>query len=96
MADLSPGEKQRVEILRSLLRGVQVLILDEPTSVLTPQEVEGLFRVMRELRQGGKSLMSFKTTYTSSEAREAAIASGGADGMEPCYVNLDEMFAGVK
>ena len=57
VADLSPGEKQRVEILRSLLRGVSVLILDEPTSVLTPQEVEGLFRVMRELRQGGKSLI---------------------------------------
>jgi general nucleoside transport system ATP-binding protein len=57
IADLSPGEKQRVEILRSLLRGAQVLILDEPTSVLTPQEVEGLFRVMRELRQDGKSLI---------------------------------------
>ncbi len=57
VADLSPGEKQRVEILRSLLRGVQVLILDEPTSVLTPQEVGGLFRVMRELRAGGKSLI---------------------------------------
>jgi len=55
--DLSPGEKQRVEILRSLLRGVQVLILDEPTSVLTPQEAEGLFRVMRELRADGKSLI---------------------------------------
>ena len=57
VADLSPGEKQRVEILRSLLRGVSVLILDEPTSVLTPQEVEGLFRVMRELRADGKSLI---------------------------------------
>ncbi|WP_424950713.1 ABC transporter ATP-binding protein [Deinococcus sp.] len=55
--DLSPGEKQRVEILRSLLRGAQVLILDEPTSVLTPQEAEGLFRVMRELRLSGKSLI---------------------------------------
>jgi ABC-type uncharacterized transport system ATPase subunit len=55
--DLSPGEKQRVEILRSLLRGAQVLILDEPTSVLTPQEAEGLFQVMRELRRGGKSLI---------------------------------------
>ena len=55
--DLSPGEKQRVEILRSLLRGASVLILDEPTSVLTPQEAEGLFRVMRELRQSGKSLI---------------------------------------
>ncbi|WP_407540434.1 ABC transporter ATP-binding protein [Deinococcus radiomollis] len=55
--DLSPGEKQRVEILRSLLRGAKVLILDEPTSVLTPQEAEGLFRVMRELRSDGKSLI---------------------------------------
>ena len=57
IADLSPGEKQRAEILRSLLRGAQVLILDEPTSVLTPQEAEGLFRVMRELRGDGKSLI---------------------------------------
>ena len=54
---LSPGEKQRVEILRTLLRGVRVLILDEPTSVLTPQEVGGLFQVMRELKRGGKSLI---------------------------------------
>ena len=57
VSQLSPGEKQRVEILRSLLRGVKVLILDEPTSVLTPQEVGGLFQVMRELRSDGKSLI---------------------------------------
>lgn len=54
---LSPGEKQRVEIVRALLRGAKVLILDEPTSVLTPQEAEALFRVMRELRAAGKSLI---------------------------------------
>lgn len=54
---LSPGEKQRVEIVRALLRGANVLILDEPTSVLTPQEAEALFRVMRELREAGKSLI---------------------------------------
>ena len=57
VSQLSPGEKQRVEILRSLLRGVQVLILDEPTSVLTPQEVGGLFQVMNELKADGKSLI---------------------------------------
>ncbi|ULH14865.1 ABC transporter ATP-binding protein [Deinococcus sp. KNUC1210] len=57
ISTLAPGEKQRVEILRSLLRGAGVLILDEPTSVLTPQEAEGLFRVMRELRNDGKSLV---------------------------------------
>ncbi|MBO1436843.1 ABC transporter ATP-binding protein [Meiothermus sp. CFH 77666] len=54
---LSPGEKQRVEIVRALLRGAKVLILDEPTSVLTPQEAEALFRVMRELKAAGKSLI---------------------------------------
>ncbi len=54
---LSPGEKQRVEILRALLGGARVLILDEPTSVLTPQEAEALFRVMRGLRKDGKSLI---------------------------------------
>lgn len=54
---LSPGQKQRVEIVRALLRGAKVLILDEPTSVLTPQEAESLFKVMRELRAAGKSLI---------------------------------------
>ncbi|WP_297852135.1 ABC transporter ATP-binding protein [Meiothermus sp.] len=54
---LSPGEKQRVEIVRALLRGAKVLILDEPTSVLTPQEAEALFGVMRGLRAAGKSLI---------------------------------------
>lgn len=57
VSQLSPGEKQRVEILRSLLGGARVLILDEPTSVLTPQEVEGLFAVMRGLREAGKSII---------------------------------------
>ncbi len=57
VSDLSPGEKQRVEILRALLRGAEVLILDEPTSVLTPQEAESLFGVMRGLRGAGKSLI---------------------------------------
>ena len=46
---LSVGEQQRVEILKALYRGADLLILDEPTAVLTPQEVEDLFRVMRQL-----------------------------------------------
>lgn len=57
VSELSPGEKQRVEIVRALLGGARVLILDEPTSVLTPQEAQGLFRVMRELRADGRSLI---------------------------------------
>jgi general nucleoside transport system ATP-binding protein len=57
VATLSPGEKQRVEILRCLLGGASVLILDEPTSVLTPQEAQSLFAVMRELKAAGKSVI---------------------------------------
>jgi simple sugar transport system ATP-binding protein len=47
--DLSVGEQQRVEILKVLIRGARVLILDEPTAVLTPQEVEELFTILRRL-----------------------------------------------
>jgi simple sugar transport system ATP-binding protein len=55
IADLSVGELQRVEILRALFRGAQILILDEPTGVLTPQETKGLFRIIRDLSADGKT-----------------------------------------
>src|SRR5581483_2499283 len=48
--DLSIGERQRVEILKVLMAGARLVILDEPTSVLPPQEVDGLFDGLRELR----------------------------------------------
>ncbi len=55
VGDLSVGDLQRVEILRALYRGAGILILDEPTAVLTPQETRGLFRVIRELRAAGRT-----------------------------------------
>ncbi len=55
--DLPVGVQQRVEIIKALLRQASVLILDEPTAVLTPGETEDLFRVMRELREGGRSIV---------------------------------------
>ncbi len=55
--DLPVGVQQRVEIIKALLRDARVLVLDEPTSVLTPGETEDLFRIMRELREGGRSLI---------------------------------------
>ena len=55
--DLPVGVQQRVEIIKALLRDASVLILDEPTAVLTPGETEDLFRVMRELRAGGRSIV---------------------------------------
>ncbi|HEX2903621.1 MAG TPA: ABC transporter ATP-binding protein [Jatrophihabitans sp.] len=57
VADLPVGVQQRVEILKALLGNAQVLILDEPTAVLTPQEIDDLIRVMRELRESGTSIV---------------------------------------
>ncbi|MET0771638.1 MAG: ABC transporter ATP-binding protein [Candidatus Limnocylindrales bacterium] len=57
VGDLSVGDLQRVEILRALHRGARVLILDEPTAVLTPHEARGLFRVVRELRANGCTIV---------------------------------------
>jgi ABC-type uncharacterized transport system ATPase subunit len=54
---LSVGEEQRVEILKALYRGVDVLILDEPTAVLTPAETKELFSNLRRLREDGKSIV---------------------------------------
>ena len=55
--DLSVGEEQRVEILKALYRGVEVLILDEPTAVLTPLEAKDLFSNLRRLRDDGKAIV---------------------------------------
>ena len=55
--NLPVGIQQRVEIVKALLREANVLILDEPTSVLTPSETEDLFRVIRELKAGGTSII---------------------------------------
>jgi general nucleoside transport system ATP-binding protein len=55
--ELPVGIQQRVEILKALYREADVLILDEPTAVLTPQETEELFEVMRSLKAGGKSII---------------------------------------
>ncbi len=54
---LSVGEQQRVEILKALYRGAEILILDEPTAVLTPQEVDELLEILRRLAAEGKSIV---------------------------------------
>ena len=55
--NMSVSEKQTIEIIKVLYRGVDYLILDEPTAVLTPQEISGLFNVLRKLRSDGKSII---------------------------------------
>jgi simple sugar transport system ATP-binding protein len=57
VGDLSAGERQRVEIIRCLLQDPKLLIMDEPTSVLTPQEVEILFTTLRKLQSEGTSIL---------------------------------------
>ena len=54
---LSVGEQQRVELLKMLYRGADVLIMDEPTAVLAPQEIEGLFNILRSMIAQGKSVI---------------------------------------
>jgi general nucleoside transport system ATP-binding protein len=68
--DLPVGIQQRVEIVKALVREANVLILDEPTAVLTPAETEELFRIVRQLRDGGTSIV-----FISHKLREVqAIA----------------------
>ncbi len=57
ISQISVGEAQRVEIIKTLMRGADTIILDEPTAVLTPQEAERLFEILENLRAGGKSIV---------------------------------------
>ncbi|MCC7140467.1 MAG: ABC transporter ATP-binding protein [Candidatus Eisenbacteria bacterium] len=57
VSDLSVGECERIEILKLLYREAKILILDEPTAVLAPSEVESLFTVLRQLRKEGKAIL---------------------------------------
>ena len=57
VGDLSVGLQQRVEILKALYRGAEILILDEPTGVLTPQEADHLFRILETLKEQGKTVV---------------------------------------
>ena len=66
--ELSVGEQQRVEILRMLFRKVNILIMDEPTSVLTPREIEQLFVIMLRIKEEGRSIVFI--THKLDEVRE--------------------------
>ena len=95
IAELSVGEKQRVEILRCLLQEPQLLILDEPTSVLTPAEARALFELLEQLADEGRGVLfiSHKLHEVEALCDKATVLRGGRSVFE-CKVadtNRDEL-----
>ena len=79
--DLSVSQKQTVEIVKVLFRGAEILILDEPTAVLTPQETDRLFQVVRNMRADGKAivLITHKLHEVLSVSDEVAVLRKGKE-----------------
>ncbi len=101
VGDLSAGERQRVEIVRCLLQDPKLLIMDEPTSVLTPQEVDILFRTLRQLSSEGTAILyiSHKLDEIRALCDEATILRGGrkvatCDPREKTARELAELMVG--
>ena len=101
VADLSIGAMQRVEILKMLYRDVDVLILDKPTSVLTPQEVDELIDSLRELNEQGKTILIIthklqevkKLAHTITVIRHGNVI-GTVDGANATMQDLAFMMVG--
>ena len=101
--DMSVSEKQTVEIMKVLYRGAEILILDEPTAVLTPQETEKLFEVIRNMREDGKSIIIITHKLNEVMAvsdRVAVLRKGEYIGAiktsEATVSKLTEMMVGHK
>lgn len=101
--DMSVSEKQTVEIIKVLYRGADILILDEPTAVLTPQETEKLFNVLRRMREDGKSIIiiTHKMHEVLSISDRVAVLRKGehigtVNTAETNEAELTEMMMGEK
>ncbi|MCP1335428.1 ABC transporter ATP-binding protein [Futiania mangrovi] len=99
VADLSVGERQRVEIVRALLQEPRLLIMDEPTSVLTPQEAERLFDTLRALRAEGVSILyiSHRLSELKALCDRATVLRGGkvVATLDPRAVEPEELAAAM-
>ncbi|MBR0463209.1 MAG: ABC transporter ATP-binding protein [Clostridia bacterium] len=93
--DMSVSQKQTVEIIKVLYRGADILILDEPTAVLTPQETDKLFAVLRNMRDDGKAIVIITHKMNEVEAlsdRVAVLRQGQYAGdMPTSSTNAQEM-----
>ena len=103
VADLSAGEKQRVEIVRALLQSPKVLVLDEPTSVLTPQEADALFETLRRLSADGTAIIyiSHKLDEIRRLCQAATVLRAGkvvasCDPAQETAASLAEMMIGER
>ena len=103
VGDLSAGERQRVEIIRCLLQDPKLLIMDEPTSVLTPQEVTTLFTTLRKLKSEGTSILyiSHKLEEIRALCETATILRNGkkvatCDPRDKSARELAEMMVGAS
>ena len=101
--EMSVSEKQTVEIIKVLYRGADILILDEPTAVLTPQEIERLFAVLRSMKADGKSIIiiTHKLNEVLAVSDRVAILRKGehiatVDTCEASEAMLTEMMVGKK
>ena len=99
--DLSVGEKQRVEIIKVLFRGAKILILDEPTAVLVPQEVDELFNNLKNLRKNGVTIIfiSHKLDEVLEIADQISVMRSGqlidsVRNMNVSKIELAEMMIG--
>jgi len=89
VAELPVGERQRLEILKALYRGARILILDEPTAVLTPQETEQLFATLRTLRERGTTilLITHKLKEIMALCDAVTVMRGGAVVLDTCIAD---------
>ena len=101
--EMSVSEKQTVEIIKVLYRGADILILDEPTAVLTPQEIEKLFAVIKKMRDDGKSIIiiTHKMNEVLSVSDRVAIMRKGehvatVETAETTEAELTELMMGEK
>ena len=101
--EMSVSEKQTVEIIKVLYRGADILILDEPTAVLTPQETQKLFAVLRRMREDGKSIIIITHKLHEVMAlsdRVAVLRKGESVGTvitaETTEAELTELMVGQK